>query len=85
MRSTKRKPSPLATVTHEGRSPHVQPDELAGLRRARAPQGDQSVSLMARIPRDDLKWLRQHALDRGESLAALIRRLVADYRAAHSR
>jgi hypothetical protein len=46
---------------------------------------DLDSHLIIRIPRVDVLWLRRHALDRDESMAEILRRLIAEYRHAEER
>jgi len=41
------------------------------------------VQLAVPIPRDVSRWFRHYALDQGLSMAALIRRILRDFIAAH--
>lgn len=38
------------------------------------------VATMIRIPKDDLHWLKSHALDEASSVSKIIRELISKYR-----
>ena len=50
---------------------------------SRGPRRCDLVQLAVPIPRDVSRWFRHYALDQGLSMAALIRRILRDFMAAH--
>jgi hypothetical protein len=58
-------------------------DTTDGRRSKKRP--DLNSHLIIRIPRDDVLWLRRHALDRDESMSEILRKMIADYRHAEER
>jgi hypothetical protein len=48
-----------------------------------APRATETVQLAVPIPRRTSRWFRHYALDRGLSMAELIRRILRNFMAAH--
>ncbi len=47
------------------------------------PGATETVQMAVPIPRDVGRWFRHYALDQGLSMAALIRRILREFMAAH--
>jgi hypothetical protein len=79
-----RKRKALGKVAAEGDGrPQVQADPRTGARRGSAARPDLDAQLLIRMARTDVRWLRQHALDREEPMSEIVRRIIGEYIAAN--
>jgi hypothetical protein len=56
---------------------------LVVTKEAHGPGATETVQMAVPIPRDVSRWFRHYALDQGLSMAALIRRILREFMAAH--
>jgi hypothetical protein len=73
-----------AVVTEGDGRPQVHADRRTGARRGQAARPELNAHLLVRIPREELRWFRQYAFDHEEPMAELVRRVLHEFRTAHS-